>query len=420
MTNSEKPDLESLQEFQKEFDDKDSDLHRLEKLLNKFNVFDVLNIVTAETSHSNVLAWLLNPNESHNIGDKALKLFLESIHRGESSKSGVDLTSLINDSSKIDRVEIRTEEYIFQRQEPRRKKDTRRIDISILIKSGSKKFLIIIENKIGAKDTTRQLVDYRNWAENKFKEDYKKIFIYLTPERVVPNDKNELPHWDLFSYEQIERDILNKVIQKTPKGNAKEFIKQYVDILRRIILGNSNKLCNDIYDKHEKVINLIYKEVIVKKFIDQYVKDKIEEDKNFEVVDFDSKKYIQFTTKTLSEKIKIQREKGDKPILLFQFVSNSNRLALTLGLGQGDDVNQLLSFMEREKEIFTFPKEKKGWKTKVIFSMPILGTKDYDHEDMVEKIVGSLTKKIEKKWPSVEAEIQKIDEVFNNKWPNFV
>ena len=419
MTNSEKPDLESLQEFKKEFDDKDSAPHRLEKLLNKFNVFDVLNIVTAETSHSNVLAWLLNPNESHNIGDKALKLFLESIHRGESSKSGVDLTSLINDSSKIDRVEIRTEEYIFQRQEPRRKKDTRRIDISILIKFGSKKFLIIIENKIGAKDTTRQLVDYRNWAENKFKEDYKKIFIYLTPEGVVPNDKNELPHWDLFSYRQIERDILNKVIQKTPKGNAKEFIKQYVDILRRIILGNSNKLCNDIYDKHGKVLNLIYKEVIVKKFIDQYVKDKIEEDKNFEVVDFDNKKYIQFTTTTLSEKIKIQREKGDKPILLFQFVSNSNRLALTLGLGQGDDVNQLLSFMEREKEIFTFSKVK-DWKTKVVFSMPILGTTDYGQEDMVEKIVGSLTKKIEKKWPSVEAEIQKIDEVFNSKWPNFV
>lgn len=414
MTNSENIDLKLLQ---KEFDDPGSDLYKLEKKLNEFNVFDVLNIVNVEIRHSNVLAWLLDPNESHNIGDQALKLFLKSIHRGESSKSGVDLTSLINSSSKID-AEVRKEEKveIFQRQK------ARRIDISILIKYGSKKFLIIIENKIGAEDTTRQLVDYRNWAENKFKEDYKKIFIYLTPEGVVPKDKNELPHWDLFSYRQIERDILNKVIQKTPKGNAKEFIKQYVDILRRIILGNSNKLCNVIYDKHEKVINLIYKEVIVKKFIDQYVKDKIEEDKNFEVVDFDNKKYIQFTTTTLSEKIKIQREKGDKPTLLFQFVSNSNRLALTLNIlniAQGDDVNQLLSFMEREKEIFTFFKVK-DWKTKVVFSMPILGKTDYDQEDMVEKIVGSLTKKIEKKWPSVEAEIQKIDEVFNSKWPNFV
>ena len=102
MTNSENFDLELLQEFQKEFDDKDSAPHRLEKLLNKFNVFDVLNIVTLEIRHSNVLAWLLNPNESHNIGVKALKLFLESIP----TPSGVDLTSLINGSSKIDSVSV--------------------------------------------------------------------------------------------------------------------------------------------------------------------------------------------------------------------------------------------------------------------------------------------------------------------------
>ena len=410
MTNSEKPDLESLQEFQKEFEIEDSKPNQLEKKLNEFNVFDVLNIVNAEIRHSNVLAWLLNPNESHNIGDQALKLFLKSI------RSDVDLTSLINSSSKID-AEVRKEEKveIFQRQK------ARRIDISILIKSGSKKFLIIIENKILAKDTDKQLVDYRNWAENKFKEDYKKIFIYLTPEGEEPDDKNELPYWNLFSYRQIKEDILNKVIPKTPKGNAKEFIKQYVNVLRRIMKDSKvNKLCSDIYKDHEKAISLIYKEVIVKKFIDQYVKDKIEEDKNFEVVDFhNNTKYIQFTTTTLSEKIKIQREKGDKPILLFQFVSNSNSLLLTLNLAQGDDVNQLLSFMEREKEIFSF-KKVKDWTTKVVFSMPILGTTDYDRQDKFEKHLVGLTDKIEKKWPSVEAEIQKIDEVFNSKWPNFV
>ena len=100
--------------------------NQLEKLLNKFNVFDVLKSAKTEIRHSNVLAWLLDPNESHNIGDKALKLFLESI------PSDVDLTSLINGSSKISVEVLREWEDI---------------DISILIKSGSKRFLIIIENK---------------------------------------------------------------------------------------------------------------------------------------------------------------------------------------------------------------------------------------------------------------------------------
>ena len=95
MTNSENFDLELLQ---KEFEIEGSKPNQLEKLLNKFNVFDVLRNPTREIKHSNVLAWLLDPNESHNIGNKALKLFLEIIP----TPSDVDLTSLINGSSEID------------------------------------------------------------------------------------------------------------------------------------------------------------------------------------------------------------------------------------------------------------------------------------------------------------------------------
>ena len=36
--------------------------------LNEFNVFDVLKSVDYEIRHSNVLAWLLNPFESHMTG----------------------------------------------------------------------------------------------------------------------------------------------------------------------------------------------------------------------------------------------------------------------------------------------------------------------------------------------------------------
>jgi len=75
MTNNE--NLADLNKFQE-----DSGLKDLENLLKKFNVFDVLNITHAEIRHSSVLAWLLDPNENHNISDKALRLFLESIASG--------------------------------------------------------------------------------------------------------------------------------------------------------------------------------------------------------------------------------------------------------------------------------------------------------------------------------------------------
>jgi len=406
MTNSEKPDLESLEEFKKEFDDEDSGLYLLEKSLNEFNVFDVLKNAQTEIKHSNVLAWLLDPKESHNTGNKALKLFLESI------PSDVDLTSLINGSSKISVEVLREWEDI---------------DISILIKSGSKRFLIIIENKTKTKDFDKQLEKYRNRVENKFKEDCKKIFVYLTPEGDEPNDKNELWYWNLLSYEQIVSNILNKVTL-VAKGNVKKFIDQYVDMLRRNILKNTkvNNLCSEIYKNHNKAINFILKEVTVKKFIDLCVKDKIKKNDDFIFVK-DTQKYISFTTKKLDEKIKIQSTmKGRSPILQFQIVNTSNSLRLTLVIIRGNDRNQLLkqllSFMKRHKEIFTSIKgeddEKKLKKTKVAFSMTILCPTDYVLDDAVEENMLRLTEKIEKEWPTIEKKIKEIDGVFINEWSN--
>jgi hypothetical protein len=41
------------------------ELRELEKLLGKFNLFRVLRFEHGEIRHSNVLAWLLDPAESH-------------------------------------------------------------------------------------------------------------------------------------------------------------------------------------------------------------------------------------------------------------------------------------------------------------------------------------------------------------------
>lgn len=43
-------------------------LDRLSKWSNRFNLFDVLKISGTEIRHSNVLAWLLDPNENHGLG----------------------------------------------------------------------------------------------------------------------------------------------------------------------------------------------------------------------------------------------------------------------------------------------------------------------------------------------------------------
>ena len=45
---------------------------KLSEWKSTLNVFDILKISKTEIRHSNMLAWLLDPNESHGIGDAFL------------------------------------------------------------------------------------------------------------------------------------------------------------------------------------------------------------------------------------------------------------------------------------------------------------------------------------------------------------
>ena len=53
----------------------DKELKALEKRFDKFNIFDCLRLTRAEIRHSNFLAWLLDPNETHGLYDYFLKEF---------------------------------------------------------------------------------------------------------------------------------------------------------------------------------------------------------------------------------------------------------------------------------------------------------------------------------------------------------
>ena len=43
------------------------------------NIFEILGITSAEIRHSRILAWLLDPRESHNLGDKFFKKILMKV-----------------------------------------------------------------------------------------------------------------------------------------------------------------------------------------------------------------------------------------------------------------------------------------------------------------------------------------------------
>jgi hypothetical protein len=75
-------------------------LEILKSSLNRFNPFKILKIEDHEVRHSNVLSWLLNPNENHNFDDKFLKKFLVSVISNQDNDDALDKNISILDIQK--------------------------------------------------------------------------------------------------------------------------------------------------------------------------------------------------------------------------------------------------------------------------------------------------------------------------------
>ena len=58
---------------------KDEDFDKLDLGLKNPNIFQILRITKNEIRHSNFLSWLLDPYESHKLGDIFLKRFLREV-----------------------------------------------------------------------------------------------------------------------------------------------------------------------------------------------------------------------------------------------------------------------------------------------------------------------------------------------------
>ena len=52
----------------------DTSFQQLSQKMQTLNIFEVLGITNAEIRHSNFLAWLLDPNGNHGMGDKFFKV----------------------------------------------------------------------------------------------------------------------------------------------------------------------------------------------------------------------------------------------------------------------------------------------------------------------------------------------------------
>ncbi len=208
---------------------KDEKYLRLRSKLNSPNIFLCLDNASYEIRHSNFISWLLNPDGSHNLNDYFLRLFLDSIGQPAAEKG--ELLKILREKWNID----------------------------ILIEFKSR--VIVIENKIKAKDSSGQLFKYRTKIRDKFPS--KKInLIYWTLNGSDPTDIDEGEEWGRYSYEKFA-DILEDSLSDIKEKKVAIYIEDYVDALRLRYLKQSK------YIEIAKKINEKYKMEISKLFEDQ-------------------------------------------------------------------------------------------------------------------------------------------------------
>jgi hypothetical protein len=357
-------------ELLKDFINENEELEKLESITDKFNVFKSLGIVHNEIRHSNFLAWLLDPTETHGLGDYFLAAFLKKISSQALSFNSDSPSMFELDSWSFNFTEILREWR----------------DIDILIKSDENLFLCIIENKINCMESKGQLQKYKRIISNEYPA-YKKYFVFLTLEADIATDDTYIP----ISYRDV-LTILNHLLQSKKDEIGPDiylFISHYREMLGRYILEDSEiqEICKRIYKKHKKALDLIfeYKPDLLME-IKEYLVDSIQSDPDL-IHDFSSKSYIRFISKNL-DIIPKDREgwTRSKRILLFELKNNDRGVSLDLIIGPGlDEIrNKLNGIAQENLKLFNVANRKFTEKWFSIYKKTWTRPKDYEDKDISE------------------------------------
>jgi len=204
----------------------------------QFNIFDALGTRRQELRHSDFLAYLLDPTKPHGLQDRFLRKFLASaLSSSDKNVFAKHLNPVNIRLDNLDKVRVFREKH--------------RYDLMLHFPN---KWLVIIENKVGAQLSENQLENYRAKAEANF-PDIEKYYLYLTPAGDEPTDDE----WQSISYREIS-DLIDSFTKLEPtQDRILNALLDYNNYLETHVLEDSKiaDLCRKIYREHRDAIDLI-------------------------------------------------------------------------------------------------------------------------------------------------------------------
>jgi hypothetical protein len=228
----------SVRELKKKIEALDPVKDRLERV----NLFEILRITKTEIRHSNMLAWLLDPQQNHGLEAAFLeKVLLRFLLNGQK------LVNKLVDSGAIKKARIKREED--------------HVDLIIIfdeVPNGSP-VVVAIENKTQSAEHDNQLEKYRGIIEKKY-TDYDAHFAYLTPEG---DESSDPENWLSVSYKDLIDDLedVPKEKRENVPDDAKVLIDHFIESVRHNLLGEDNleAICKDVYSEHRLALDTLFK-----------------------------------------------------------------------------------------------------------------------------------------------------------------
>jgi hypothetical protein len=347
------------------------ELARLEERTSQFNIFEALGIVRQEIRHSNFLAWLMNPAQTHGLGDSFLKgfLFKTSV---KARMPGIEKT--------ISPVDV----DVWDLTETEIRREWKNIDI--LLVENAQRFVCVIENKIYSSEHSDQLRCYREVVEEAF-PDYTRHYVLLNVSGEEPSDSE---YYVGVTYDEV-CDVIERLLKmraSTIGDDVATALSHYVTMIRRRVMPDMEiqELCRRIYSKHRAALDLIYEHRPDRQAeIRDALLEMIRADRQEFIIDTASKSRIRFLPVSWdrSELHVGQGFTKSGRLLLFEFWNNPNWLGFGLTLGPGDqDVRrQIYEAARKTGSPFTPPPKGVSTKYVYLFSKEILNAADYDDLD---------------------------------------
>lgn len=208
----------------------DDSLGKIQAQSKRFNFFDAVGMTNQEIRHSAFLAFLLDPGQSHGVGETFLRAFLNRCFAHDT-----ELMSLL----KLTTVRVRREWN----------------NIDLLVESAADRLVVVIENKVWSGEHGDQLARYLGTVQKNY-PGWSIQGIYLTPSSARASHAS----YCSVSYRAVVEDI-EHLLEQTPRleTDAALVCSHYVQMVRRQIVGGSEveALCKEIYEKHQHALDLL-------------------------------------------------------------------------------------------------------------------------------------------------------------------